>query len=89
MKYWPILALYGPLKAKFIVQVSNGLTCISKNWCVLCNCYAFNASNVNIRAFWPIVASRRNPLLEQKHFFFTKFAFTKYRVISCNIVSTP
>ena len=64
MKYWPILALHGPVQAKLIVWFSNGLTCISQNKCILCNCNAFNASNNNIRM--PIVTSRWNALLEEE-----------------------
>ena len=48
-----------------------------------------NVSNDNIRTFLPIVASCQNAHLEKNAIFFTKIALAKYRVISCNIVSTP
>ena len=51
-------------------------------WCILCNCYAFNASNDNIRVFLPIVASRQNALLEKTQFFHKNCACK----ISCVIV---
>ena len=69
-------------ESKINCIISYGLTCISKNWCILCNCYAFNVSNDNIRAFLPIVASRRNALLEKAQFFHKNCACK----ISCDIV---
>ena len=45
--------------------------------------------NYNLRVFLPIVASRRNALLEKKRYLFTIFALVKYRVYRVIIVSIP